>query len=84
MSRLLRHPVELWVKKDSKGEPVAFSYNGKLENVRRIWKRWRVSADWWREEVIREYFQIETNSSVICDIYHDLLRKRWFLQRIYD
>jgi hypothetical protein len=49
-----------------------------------VGKRWRIKENWWRQEISREYFQIETASGVVGDVYRDTLSGSWYLQRIYD
>lgn len=67
-----------------KGEPSFFFLDGKKERIKFISKKWRIRREWWRKETYREYFQIETEKGVLCEIYRDLKKNRWFIERIYD
>ena len=47
--------------------------------------RWRIHTGWWTgEEVWRDYWQITTNTGLLCVLFHDLLRQTWHLERIYE
>jgi protein ImuB len=49
-------------------------------SVRRLCGPYRLSGGWWRVEVEREYYFAELTGGEIAWIYHDLARRRWFLQ----
>lgn len=83
MSRLFEPAVNITVNRDSRGRPASFLYKGKLQRVKGVNSRWRVSEGWWRDPVDREYFQVET-PGLVCVIYQDLNKGSWYLQRIYD
>ncbi len=83
MSKLFQPPVSIKVKISPEGSPAAFVYQKKPVVIRAISNRWRVREGWWREEVSREYFQVDT-SRFNCLIYRDLLKDDWRLQRVYD
>lgn len=84
VSKLFREPEELKVKTDAEGMPVNIIRDKRVERVLKVYKRWRISDKWWQREVSREYFTIETAGGLVCDIYRDMMTKRWFLSRIYD
>ena len=65
------------------GTPSGFSYRGKIVMVKQISQQWRIRERWWRSEIVREYYQLET-SRFICMVYRDLVAGDWYLQRIYD
>jgi hypothetical protein len=46
--------------------------------------RWKVETEWWNEVVIREYWKVLLNSNLLCELYHDLSRDKWFVERVYD
>ena len=46
--------------------------------------RWKVETEWWNELVVREYWKALLNSAVLCELYHDLSKDQWFLERVYD
>lgn len=80
--KLLRRSI--FVKTDEKGEPIFMDLNGRKERI--VWKgrRWRVRKGWWEKEIFREYFQVETEKGILCEIYHDLIGGRWYIERLYD
>ena len=45
---------------------------------------WRISQEWWKRPVERDYFRVSTEDGVVCELYRDLLSGTWHLQRIYD
>ncbi|MGH7764641.1 MAG: hypothetical protein ACREOM_09525 [Candidatus Dormibacteraceae bacterium] len=46
--------------------------------------RWKVETGWWKEPVVREYWKALLNNSLLCELYHDLQRDLWFVERVYD
>ena len=46
--------------------------------------RWKVETEWWKQPVVREYWKALLNSNLLCEIYHDLSRDEWFVERVYD
>jgi hypothetical protein len=84
MARLFRQPQQINVKTNDLGEPVTIHRGGRRDRVVSAGKRWRVNENWWRQEVSREYFQIETASGLVAEIYRDMLSGSWYLHRIYD
>ena len=84
MTRLLNHPRQIAVKTNDLGEPVTIHRGNGRERVVSTGRRWRVNENWWRQEVSREYFQIETAGGLVAEVYHDMLSGLWYLHRIYD
>ena len=84
MTRLLQKPRQIVVKTNALGEPVAIYRGSRREQVVSVGKHWRAKENWWRQEIAREYFQIETAKGLVGEIYHDLLSGLWYLHRIYD
>lgn len=84
MSKLFREAIRLEAAEGFQHKPIAFLYKGRRERVRETLKRWRVVQGWWKRPVIREYFQVKTESGTVCELYRDLLTGVWYLQRVYD
>jgi hypothetical protein len=84
VARLLEEPEEIKVRCNADGMPVSVMRSAKFEKVESVYQRWRVSDEWWRKEISREYFRIETSSGLLCDIYRDIVTNRWFLSRFHD
>ncbi|HKW70963.1 MAG TPA: hypothetical protein VJP81_10300 [Candidatus Dormibacteraeota bacterium] len=82
MTRLLKPPVAIDVTLDHGRAPIAISgpYNGSIEPI----ARWKVEGSWWDRPVIREYWKVVLNNNLLCELYHDVARKEWFLERVYD
>ena len=83
MAKLFNPVIPIKVHEGKNNSPAGFAYNRKAVKVRRVDQQWRVREGWWRDEVVREYFQLET-SRFVCMIYLDMLSGGWYLQRIYD
>ncbi len=82
MTRLLSPPTAVIVTLSADGTPAFISgaWSGAVDPI----ARWKVEAEWWSGPVIREYWKALLNSSVLCELYHDLSRDQWFVERIYD
>lgn len=63
-----RHEPDGWLVKDLKCGPVV-----------RIWGPYVVSGGWWRKEVHRSYYFLETMRGDILWVYYDSPRRKWFL-----
>jgi hypothetical protein len=66
------------------GLPLRFEWQGQVHQVETIARQWRVDVGWWRVRIWRDYFKLTTDSGLLVIIYHELLTKQWYLQRLYD
>jgi hypothetical protein len=64
------------------GRPRSFIWRGKAHRITTVLKRWIVRADWWRQEVSRQYYKVECDNLGTYEIYQE--RDAWFLERLYD
>ena len=82
MTRLLSPPAAVEVTLSGDGTPgfITGEFSGSIDPI----ARWKVETEWWNELVIREYWKVLLNSSLLCELYHDLSRDQWFVERIYD
>lgn len=64
-----RHEPDGWLVKDLACGPVI-----------RLWGPYVISGGWWRREVHRSYYFLETLRGDILWVYYDAPRRRWFLQ----
>ena len=64
-----RHEPDGWIVRDLQCGPVT-----------RIWGPYVISGGWWRREIHRSYYFLETLRGDILWVYYDEVRKRWFLQ----
>ena len=81
--RLLNQPKPTAVEANPTGEPASVVVQGRFQKVRAIHESWRIDDEWWREEIARRYFAIETESGRRLTLYHDLVGGGWFAQA-YD
>jgi hypothetical protein len=84
MSKLFKEAIRLEVEEGFQYRPSTFLYKGKKERVGETLKQWRIAQGWWRRPVEREYFQVRTESGIVCELYRNLLTGAWYLQRVYD
>jgi hypothetical protein len=82
MTRLLSPPamVEMTLSPDGTPRFIAGAFSGSIDPI----ARWKVETEWWNQPVIREYWKALLNSSLLCELYHDLSSDEWFVERVYD
>ena len=82
MTRLLIPPAAIDVTLDHGRAPIAISgaLAGSLEPI----ARWKVETSWWDRPVVREYWKVLLNSSLLCEMYLDVATNEWFVERVYD
>ncbi len=82
MTRLLAPPTAIDVTLDHGGAPIAIAgaLAGSIEPI----ARWKVEGSWWDRAVSREYWKVVLNSALLCELYHDLATREWFVERVYD
>jgi len=74
--------VEVQAKEE---KPSSFRWGRRSHRVYEVSSHWRIHADWWsEEEVWRDYWEVTTDTSLLCVLYHDLLNGQWYLERIYE
>lgn len=66
------------------GKPQAFRWRQRRRSVQTIVEQWVIHDEWWRDEIWRHYFQVETGDGLLCVLYRDLLTGGWLLERVYD
>jgi protein ImuB len=76
---LLDAPLELPPR--GRREPDGWLLRGVTHgSVARLLGPYRLSGGWWRSETRRDYYFAELSGGEIAWIFHDLVRRRWFLQ----
>jgi DNA-directed RNA polymerase subunit N (RpoN/RPB10) len=77
-------PINVRCTRD--GRPLSFMWNAHAHQVARVCNRWRVSAEWWREDAAawREYLKLATRDGLLCLVARDLGVDRWWLIRLYE
>ena len=82
MTRLLSPPTSVIVTLGAGDTPAFLS--GALAGTVVPIARWKVETEWWDQPVVREYWKLLLNSELLCELYHDLTRDEWFVERVYD
>ena len=82
MTRLLSPPNAVTVTLKPGGIPVhiAGEWTGTVDPI----TRWKVESGWWDRPVVREYWKVLLNSELLCELFHDMTRDEWFVERVYD
>ena len=84
MTRLVSPPNAVTVTLKPGGIPVHIAGDWTTGSVDPI-ARWKVEGGWWDQgAVVREYWKVLLNSELLCELYHDLARDEWFVERVYD
>ncbi|OQB28542.1 MAG: hypothetical protein BWY10_00478 [Chloroflexi bacterium ADurb.Bin180] len=85
MTRLFLPGEPLHIQAEQ-GRPTAFGWRGEMLEIIEINHHWRVDLGWWDPNVCinREYWEVLTDTGLLCLLYHDLPQGDWFLSRIYD
>ena len=76
------HPVEVC---SQEGKPLRLRWGWGSHKVEAVSSHWRIHTAWWSEEEIwRDYWEVTTDTNLLCVVYHDLLQGAWHLERIYE
>lgn len=78
--RPLNEPRAVQVRTDGRGVPVAVRLDGRARSVETVRETWRIDDEWWRAPISRLYHDVVLEDGHFLILYHDLVRKRWFLQ----
>jgi hypothetical protein len=67
------------------GAPRSFRWEARSHHVQETSAHWRVHTSWWTDnELWRDYWEVATDSGLLCILYQDLLAGDWYLERIYQ
>ncbi len=82
MTRLITPPAAIDVTLGPSGTPESISgaFTGSIDPI----ARWKVETSWWDKPVVREYWKAVLNNTMLCELYHDIARNEWFVERVYD
>jgi len=75
----MRLPESLTVATDNAGLPLTIARSRSRYRVLSIAEHWRITDEWWKDEVRRDYFRVETGTGPVLDIYHDTVADKWYL-----
>lgn len=84
MNKLSWETRELAVTESGDHQPHFVSYGGKMRRVEDMLGRWRVSQEWWKSPVERDYYRLRLEGGIICELFRDRITGTWRLQRILD
>lgn len=77
----LNLPIPIAVDVARDGEPAAVLVRGRLKPVAAVVDHWRVDEEWWRQEISREYVEVEFADGQRLTIFRDLITGGWFRQQ---
>ena len=83
MTFLIDPPMAIEIQTDGDGLPRHLRGEPLIGSVQPL-QRWLADLDWWSRPVSREYWKVLLRGRLLCEIYHDLERDRWYVERIYD
>lgn len=67
------------------GPPATIRWNGCTHAIAKNWGPERVHTGWWRDEnIIRDYYRIETNDGLRLWVYRNVRNGEWFLHGVFD
>ena len=84
MNKLSWEARELKVVESGEHEPQSVVYGAGTRRVESVLGWWRVSQEWWKSPVERDYYRVKLEGGIICEVFRDLTTGCWNLQRIYD
>ena len=64
--------------------PKEFRWRLQAHRILAVSDHWRVHTLWWAQEVWRDYWEVTTNTGLLCVLYRDLAAGTWRLERIYE
>lgn len=65
-------------------EPQNVMYGTRMRRVEDVLARWRVSQEWWKSPIERDYYRVRLDGGIICELFRDLVTGNWHLQRVHD
>ncbi len=72
---------EIKVSADAEGNPLDLLRRGTRLKVLRIYDHWRIFREWWKSEIRRDYFRVETTGGMVYEICRDLVADQWYLSK---
>lgn len=70
-------PVKVLLRK---GLPDVLIEGEQRRQIERIQDVWHIDDEWWREPIVRRYYQVLLDDGVVRTLYHDVEAKAWFCQ----
>lgn len=75
----MRSPAPLKATTSEAGEPLTLVRGRRRYRVTGVSEHWRITDEWWGDEVRRDYFRVETDKELVMDVYRDMVNGGWFL-----
>lgn len=79
MTRLYYEPIKVTCEGD---RLLTFTWRHKVHRISTTLKRWIVRVEWWKREIVRDYYKVQCEDLGTYEIYQE--QGRWFLERLYD
>jgi hypothetical protein len=65
--------------------PSDYAPTHEAQAVTLVSAHWRVHTLWWTGAVVwRDYWELTTDTGLLCVLYHDLCEDTWHLERVYE
>jgi len=65
--------------------PGRFYWQWRWHQVDDVLYHWRVHTGWWTDgEIWRDYWEVITETGLLCVLYQDMVERTWYLERIYE
>jgi hypothetical protein len=72
-------------------QPRQFVWRDRLYTVAEVLATWHLRNRWWEPVVAsptgasdRHYYRLQCTDGLLCDLYHDVARDVWVLDRVHD
>ena len=75
---------EIRVSTKIEGVPLSFTRNGHREKVAAIYEHREATNELQINKHERKCFRIKTSKGLMCDIYRDMMAKRWYLGKTHE
>jgi len=66
---------------DEYSSPVFVWISGRQRRVIQTRNMWRVDDEWWRQEIVRRYFDLELGNGSAITVFQDMISGDWYQQR---
>lgn len=74
----------LAVSCDAAGVPSELYLGSGFFRVRDILDRWSDTGCWWEGEKEKVFYRLSCQDGPVCEIYHEIGTRNWFLYKVYD
>jgi hypothetical protein len=78
--RALNAPKPARVQADGVGAPLWVVQGRRRLRVESVRETWRIDDEWWRQPISRVYHTVVLEDGRSVTLYHDRIRRGWFMQ----